>query len=68
MSAPGRKVQPGFAADGFRARLFLELYWQVHAEWEWKLVAGGSTGFEDMLVRAAGHLEAGDVVGTPTTW
>ena len=47
--------------DGFRARLFLELYWQVHTEWERKLAAEGSIDFEDMLVRAAGHLEAGDV-------
>ena len=47
--------------DGFRARLFLELYWPIHAEWEQRLAAAGSVDFEDMLVQAAGHLEAGDI-------
>lgn len=46
---------------GFRTKLFLELYWQIHAEWERRLAAEHSVDFEDMLVQAAAHLEAGDV-------
>ena len=46
--------------SGFRTRMFLGVYWQVHAEWERQLAADGSVDFEDMLVRAADHLEAGD--------
>lgn len=47
--------------DGYRTRLFLELYWPIHSEWERRLTADGSIDFEDMLVRAADHLEAGEV-------
>ena len=47
--------------DGFRTRLFLEVYWQIHAEWEQRLAADRSVDFEDMLVQAAGHLEAGNI-------
>jgi DNA helicase-4 len=47
--------------DGYRTRLFLELYWQIHEEWERRLAADRSVDFEDMLVRAASHLEAGHV-------
>jgi DNA helicase-4 len=47
--------------SGFRSRLFLQLYWQIHAEWEQRLAADHGIDFEDMLVQAAGHLEAGDV-------
>ncbi|MFY9929243.1 MAG: UvrD-helicase domain-containing protein, partial [Streptosporangiaceae bacterium] len=47
--------------DGFRTRLFLEVYWQIHGEWERRLAADRSVDFEDMLVQAAGHLEAGNV-------
>jgi DNA helicase-4 len=39
--------------NGFRTRLFLELYWQIHAEWERRLAADHSIDFEDMLVQAA---------------
>ncbi len=46
---------------GMRTRLFLDLYWQIHAEWERQLAAEGSVDFEDMLVQAAAHLEAGEV-------
>lgn len=42
-----------------RTKLFLELYWQVHDEWERRLVAEGAIDFEDMLVRAADLLESG---------
>ena len=37
------------------------MYWQIHAEWERRLAADRSVDFEDMLVQAAGHLEAGNV-------
>jgi DNA helicase-4 len=44
--------------DGYRTRLFLELYWQIHTEWERRLAADQAVDFEDMLVQAANHLEA----------
>ena len=44
---------------GYRTRLFLDIYWPIHAEWERRLAAEGYVDFEDMLVQAAGHLEAG---------
>jgi DNA helicase IV len=47
--------------NGFRTRLFLEVYWPIHAEWERRLAADHSVDFEDMLVQAAGHLEAGNI-------
>jgi DNA helicase-4 len=47
--------------DGFRTRLFLKVYWPIHAEWERRLAADRSVDFEDMLVQAAGHLEAGNI-------
>jgi DNA helicase IV len=47
--------------DGFRTRLFLQVYWPIHAEWERRLAAERSVDFEDMLVQAANHLEAGNV-------
>ena len=48
---------------GYRTRLFLEVYWQIHAEWQRRLVSDRSIDYEDMLVRAAGHLEDGTVDG-----
>jgi DNA helicase-4 len=47
--------------DGFRTHLFLELYWPIHAEWEQRLAEEHCVDFEDMLVQAAGHLEAGTI-------
>jgi DNA helicase IV len=47
--------------NGFRTRLFLQVYWQIHAEWERRLTADGSVDFEDMLVRAVSHLEGGNI-------
>jgi DNA helicase-4 len=47
--------------DGFRTRLFLDVYWQIHVEWEKLLAEDHSVDFEDMLVQAAEHLEAGRV-------
>ena len=46
---------------GFRTRLFLDLYWPIHERWQQRLAGEGSVDFEDMLVRAADHLEAGEV-------
>lgn len=46
--------------DGYRTRLFLEVYWQIHTEWERRLAADQAVDFEDMLVQAADHLEAGN--------
>jgi DNA helicase IV len=57
-----RRLAAGLARlNGFRTRLFLELYWQIHAKWEQRLAADRSVDFEDMLVQAAGHLEAGNI-------
>lgn len=42
-----------------RTKLFLELYWQVHDEWERRLAADGSVDFEDMLLGAADLVESG---------
>ena len=47
--------------NGFRTRLFLEVYWQIHAGWEQQLAADRSIDFEDMLAQAVGHLEAGTI-------
>lgn len=44
-----------------RARLFLDLYWQIADAWDAKLREDGSVDFEDMLVTAAQHLEDGRV-------
>jgi DNA helicase IV len=46
---------------GFRTRLFLDVYWPIHDEWDRRLAAADSVDFEDMLVQAAEHLEAGRV-------
>lgn len=45
----------------YRASVFLDLYWEIHEEWQRRLVADDSIDFEDMLVRAAQHIERGDV-------
>jgi DNA helicase-4 len=37
------------------------LYWQIHVEWEKLLAEDHSVDFEDMLVQAADHFEAGRV-------
>ncbi|OJV58844.1 MAG: hypothetical protein BGO38_15985 [Cellulomonas sp. 73-145] len=45
----------------YRAQLFLGLFWEVYEQWQARLAADDSIDFEDMLVLAAGHLEAGRV-------
>lgn len=47
--------------NGFRSRLFLDIYWEIHAAWEHRLAEADAVDFEDMLVQAADHLEAGTV-------
>jgi DNA helicase IV len=44
-----------------RNHWFLGLYWEIHEQWQAKLEEDDSIDFEDMLVRAAEHLEAGAV-------
>ena len=44
---------------GYRTALFVEIYWEIHDEWERRLRADNLVDFEDMLVLAAEHLEAG---------
>jgi DNA helicase-4 len=46
---------------GFRTRLFLDLYWSIHLQWDRMLRGQNYVDFEDMLVLAADHLEAGNV-------
>ncbi len=45
----------------FRARMFLDLFWDIHDEWQARLAANDSIDFEDMLVQAATHLESGGI-------
>ena len=48
---------------GFRTQLFLDLYWPIHDEWNRRLRAENAVDFEDILVLAAEHLEAGVDMG-----
>jgi len=43
-----------------RNQLFFDLYWRIHEKWEDRLISDGSVDFEDMLVRAAEHVENGE--------
>ena len=47
------------AAHDPRSKLFLDLYWQIHHQWNQRLSTDGSIDFEDMLVQAAHHIETG---------
>lgn len=42
----------------YRARIFIDLYWTIHEEWQQRLADDDAIDFEDMLVRAAEHLES----------
>lgn len=55
----GRLEGGGRKRSGFRSKLFLDLYWPIHREWDRLLRADNSVDFEDMLVLAAEHLERG---------
>lgn len=54
-----RRVAAGRVRNRVRARAFLDLYWPIHAAWQSRLDSAGMVDFEDMLVLAADHLEAG---------
>ncbi|MBT9275374.1 UvrD-helicase domain-containing protein [Phycicoccus sp. MAQZ13P-2] len=45
----------------FRARMFLDLFWDIHNAWQARLAADDCIDFEDMLVQAATHLESGGI-------
>ena len=49
------------AAGGFRNRLFLRIYWQIHDAWQQRLAAAGAVDFDDMLAAAVQQLESGDI-------
>lgn len=51
------------AGRSFRSRVFLDLYWPIHDAWQARLRADGSIDFEDMLMEAAKHVEAGTDMG-----
>lgn len=40
-----------------RERLFLDLYWQIHDQWEQELRRANVIDFDDMLIQAAEHVE-----------
>ena len=40
-----------------RTDLFLEIYWQIHDEWNTRLSAANAIDFEDMLIQAANMVE-----------
>ena len=40
-----------------RTDLFLEIYWQIHVEWNKRLSAVNAIDFEDMLIQAASMVE-----------
>ena len=45
--------------DNERTRRFLSLYWKIHRSWDERLKKESAVDFEDMLVQAARHLQAG---------
>jgi DNA helicase-4 len=51
------------AAARYRSHLFVELYLEIAEAWDAQLRAEDSVDFDDMLVRAAEHLEAGRADG-----
>jgi DNA helicase-4 len=55
------KETPAAVVPKYRARIFLDLYWKIHHAWNARLAAEESIDFDDMLLGAIRHLEAGDV-------
>ena len=51
------------AGRSYRSRVFLDLYWPIHDAWQARLRADDSIDFEDMLMEAAKHVEAGTDMG-----
>lgn len=58
-----RLATGGPRTSGYRSRLFLDLYWEIHDAWESRLRAEGCVDFEDMLIRAAEVVENGSAGG-----
>lgn len=56
-----RRLDSAQQVSHYRARVFLDLFWEIYDQWQQRLAADGSIDFEDMLVQAAEHLEAGHV-------
>ena len=42
--------------NGFRTRLFLDIYWEIHSRWQDSLNKEDSVDFDDMIANAAEHL------------
>ncbi|WP_114905925.1 UvrD-helicase domain-containing protein [Ornithinimicrobium murale] len=42
-----------------RAQRFVQLYWRIHDAWQERLASAGCVDFEDLLLEATAHLEAG---------
>jgi DNA helicase-4 len=53
------RIAPG---GRHRTRLFLQLYGQIVQAWDARLEREGAVDFEDMLVQAAQHVEAGTLI------
>ena len=47
------RVQSVAMGNRYRARLFLDLYWPIHEEWQRRLAAEHYVDFDDMLLTAA---------------
>ena len=47
----------------YRSQAFLDLYWPIHEAWQQRLRQSDSIDFEDMIVEAAQHVEAGTDMG-----
>lgn len=41
-----------------RTKLFLDIFWEIHARWQAALAAENAVDFDDMLLGAADHIEA----------
>ncbi len=59
------QLEDRWVEDGrsYRSRIFLDLYWPIHEAWQARLAADDSIDFDDMLVGAAKHVEAGVDMG-----
>lgn len=47
----------------YQTRVFLDIYWPIHGAWQERLQRDESIDFEDMLIQAAQHVEAGTDMG-----
>ncbi|MDH2414336.1 UvrD-helicase domain-containing protein [Nocardioides sp. CER19] len=53
----------GRSRRSYRSRVFLDIYWPIHEAWQRRLEQDQSIDFEDMLIEAARHVEAGADMG-----